>query len=206
MELFDQKPSGTELGQGFIGVRGFSAVNSLMFRPVLFFGLGLVAFCLPVTAQQTNPSLDASYTMALYRPEVFNTVDSSTLINRLPVRVFLDGTRFPVSSPMGRMGMVPVDFLSVALLGAKAHKTNVARVDGKDYPDPKDSSAEVMNSSLNPIRYGGETGVFYGRSTGKFGAEEMGSYFQGEMGNDKFHITVGGSYEELNGRGSRWGR
>lgn len=175
-----------------------------MIRRVLFLVLGFVAFCLPVGAQQLRPSLDASYTMALYRPEIFSTVDSSTLIDRLPVRAFLDGTRFPVSSSMGRMGMAPVDFLSVALLGAKAHKANTSQADAKDYSNPKDSSDQVMASPLNPLHYGGETGVFYGRSTGKFGSEEFGSYFLGEVGNDKFHFSVGASYEESTGRGSRW--
>jgi hypothetical protein len=168
------------------------------------FVLGLLVLCLPVTAQQTRPSLDAAYTMALYRPEIFNTVDSSTLIDRLPVRAFLDGTRFPVPSQIGRMGMAPVDFLSVALLGAKAHKATASRVDGKDYTGPKDSPDQVMSLPLNPLHYGGETGVFYGRSTGKFGGDEFGSYMQGDVGNDKFHLTVGAFYQESNGRGSRW--
>ena len=183
----------------------FLILNSFMIRRVLFSILGFVAFCSPMSAQQARPSLDASYTMALYRPEIFNTVDSSTLIDRLPVRAFLDGTRFPVKSAMGRMGSTPIDFLSVALSGAKPHKASTSLVDGKDYSDPKDSPEEVMALPLSRYHFGGETGVFYGRSTGKFGGEDYGSYFLGEVGNDKFHFTVGGSYEESTVRGSRWG-
>lgn len=205
MELLTRKKVESPLpAKGFIGAQGFSAVHSLMIRRVLFLILGFVALCLPVMAQQTRPSLDASYTMALYRPEIFSTVDSSTLIDRLPVRAFLDGTRFPVSSSMGRMGTAPIDFLSVALLGAKPRKTNPSSTDGKDYSDPKDSPDQTMVSRSDPLHYGGETGVFYGRSSGKFGTEEFGSYFLGEVGNDKFHFTVGASYEESTGRGSRW--
>lgn len=203
MELLTRKRAGV-FAKGFVGVQGLSAVHSLMIRRVFFSVLGFVALCLPVAAQQTGPSLDASYTMALYRPEIFSTVDSSTLIDRLPVRAFLDGTRFPVSSSMGRMGTAPIDFLSVALLGAKPHKANASQVDGKDYSDPKDSPDQTMVSRSDPLHYGGETGVFYGRSSGKFGSEEFGSYMQGEMGNDKFHLSVGAFYQESNGRVPRW--
>lgn len=182
-----------------------------MIRCVLFLVFGLVAVYSPVTAQQTGPSRGASYTFALYQPEIFDTVDGSTLINRLPVLTFLDGTRFPVSSELGRMGTAPLDFPSLAYVSAaKTPKAKAAQShpsDGKDFEtDGKDSSAEVMNSPLNPIHYSGETGVFYGRSSGKFGGDAFGSYIQSSIGNDKFQINVGVSYEESNGRFPRWGR
>ncbi|MEP7015689.1 MAG: hypothetical protein ABI925_09630 [Verrucomicrobiota bacterium] len=154
-----------------------------------------------------GPSLDASSTFALYRPEIFTTVDSSTLIDRLPVRIFLDGTRFPVSSEMGRMGMTPLDFPAIAFMSpvtiahmsvSRVHRG--PRADGKDFSkDGKDSSAEVMGAPLNPLQYGGEAGVYYGHASGKFGGDEFGSYMMGSVGNDKFQISAGASYQEWNG-------
>src|SRR5437667_1428133 len=191
--------------QDFTGVYGFSAVNSLMIKRALLV-VGFLAFCFPLAAQQTTPSLDASSAFALYRPEIFSTVDSLALINRLPVLNFLDGTRLPVSSEMGRMGTAPVEFPSITYMSlayvsaAKGRNLNAAPVSGKD---GKDSSAEVISSPSDHYYYGGEVGFLYGRSTGKFGYEDFETYIVGEVGDDKFHISVGASYEELSGHGPR---
>ena len=40
----------------------------------------------------------------------------------------------------------------------------------------------------------------YGHASGKFGGDDFSTYIVGEAGNDKFHITVGASYEESSGR------
>jgi len=56
----------------------------------------------------------------------------------------------------------------------------------------------------NLIYTGGEVGFLYGKSTGKHGGDFQQGYFIGEIGNDKFHLTVGASYEESNGRFRRW--
>ena len=184
--------------QDFTGVCGFSAVNSLMIKRALLVALGFLALCFPVAAQQTTPSLDASSAFALYRPEIFSTVDSLALIDRLPVLNFLDGTRLPVSSEMGRMGTARLDLPSLAFLSAaKVQKINAAPVSGKD---GKDSHAEVVSLPVNPVYYGGEMGVFYGHSSGKFGGDEFGTYIEGGVGNDKFQINAGASYQEWNGR------
>jgi hypothetical protein len=165
--------------------------------------VGFLALCFPLAAQQMIPSLDASSAFAFYRPEIFSAVDSLALIDRLPVLNFLDGTRLPVSSEMGRMGTAPLDLPSLAYMSvayvsaAKVQKANAAPISGKD---GKDSSAEVMSSPSSPYYYGGEIGFMYGHSSGKFGGDEFGTYIEGGVGNDKFQINAGASYQEWNGR------
>ena len=94
--------------QDFTGVCGFSAVNSLMIKRALLV-VGFLALCFPVAAQQTNRTdeFDAAAALALYRPEIFATVDSSVLVRDLPMLTFLDG-RLPGSTALGRMGTAPV--------------------------------------------------------------------------------------------------
>jgi len=201
--FFERESKGIASVQDFTGARMVSAVNSLMIKRALLVALGFLAFCFPLAAQQMSPSLDASSAFAFYRPEIFSTVDSLALIDRLPVLNFLDGTRLPVSSEMGRMGTAPVEFpsltyMSVAYVSAaKVRRVNAAQVSGKD---GKDSSAEVMSAPSAPYYYGGEIGFMYGHSSGKFGGDEFGTYIDGTVGNDKFQINAGASYQEWNGR------
>lgn len=195
-----ESSNGEDPLQDFTGVCGFSAVNSLMIKRALLV-VGFLALCFPLAAQ--TPSLDASSAFAFYRPEIFSTVDSLALIDRLPILNFLDGTRLPVSSEMGRMGTAPVEFPSITYMSlayvsaAKGRNGNAAQVSGKD---GKDSSAEVMSAASNSYYYGGEVGFMYGHSSGKFGGDEFGTYIDGVVGNDKFQINAGASYEEWNGR------
>ena len=164
--------------------------------------VGFLAFCFPVAAQQTNRTdgFDAAAALALYRPEIFTSVDSSLLVRDLPMLTFLDG-RLPGSTALGRMGMAPVANFPVALVSAApAQKTNASRVSGKD---GKESPGDVISSPSDHYYYGGEMGFLYGRSAGKFGYDDFESYIVGEVGDDKFHISVGASYEELNGHGPR---
>ena len=177
-----------------------------MIKRAVLVGLAFLALCIPLSAQQTNRTgeFDTAASLALYRPEIFSTVDSSVLIHDLPVLTLLDGQRLPVSSEMGRMGTAPLDLPSLAYVSAaNVRKVNAAsahRTDGKDFgTDGKDSSAEV-SSPLNPVYYGGEVGVLYGRSSGKFGGDVLQTYILGEVGNEKVHITVGAAYEESSGR------
>jgi hypothetical protein len=199
--FFEHEPGGTAPAKDFTGARMVSAVNSLMIKRALLVALGFLALCFPLAAQ--TPSLDASSAFAFYRPEIFSTVDSSALIDRLPILSFLDGTRLPASSEMGRMGTAPVEFpsltyMSVAYVSAaKVRRVNAAPVSGKD---GKDSSAEVMTAPSAPYYYGGEIGFMYGHSSGKFGGDEYGTYIDGTVGNDKFQINAGASYQEWNGR------
>jgi len=169
--------------------------------------VGFLALCFPVAAQQNNPTdeFDAAAALALYRPEIFTDVESSLLIRDLPMLTFLDG-RLPGSTALGRMGTAPVEFPSITYMSlayvsaAPAQKTNASRVSGKD---GKESPGDVISSPSDHYYYGGEMGFLYGRSTGKFGYEDFETYIVGEVGDDKFHISVGASYEELNGHGPR---
>ena len=201
--FFDHESSGIASVQDFTGACTVSAVNSLMIQRALLVALGFLAFCFPLAAQQVIPSLDASSAFAFYRPEIFSTVDSLALIDRLPVLNFLDGTRLPVSSEMGRMGTAPVEFPSITYMSlayvsaAKVRNGNAVQVSGKD---GKDSSAEVMSAPSAPYYYGGEVGFMYGHSSGKFGGDDYGTYIDGVVGNDKFQINAGAAYQEWDGR------
>ena len=202
--FFEHEPSGIAPVQDFTGARSVSAVNSLMIKRALLVGVGFLALCFPVAAQQNNRTdeFDAAAVLALYRPEIFTSVDSSLLVRDLPMLTFLDG-RLPGSTALGRMGTARLDLPSLAYVSAayvsaaKVRKINAAPVSGKD---GKDSSAEVMSSPLNSVYYGGELGFFYGHSSGRFGGDEFGTYIEGGVGNDKFQINAGASYQEWNGR------
>ena len=72
--------------------------------------------------------------------------------------------------------------------------------------DPKnfvDNGVELRPADR--LHAGGEIGFVYGRSSGKYGFEYEGGYVIGELGNDKFHLTVGTTYERYNWRAPRWG-
>ena len=79
-----------------------------------------------------------------------------------------------------------------------------ANVPGRRDFDDTDNVVDLR--SADRIRVGGEIGFLYGRSSGKYGREVESGYVIGEMGNDKFHLTVGTSYERSSGHIPRWGR
>jgi len=193
----------------FTGIWVFSVVNYGMTRGALLAVLGLVGLSFPVSGQQAIPAGDfeAASTLALDRPEIFNSVDSSVLIHDLPIVAFLDG-RLPGSSPLGRMGVAPVTSFPMAFASPLPGQNRyVYAAAGKDSKDAKDSPEEVTALQRKPeLYFGGETGVFYGRSIGKHGGDDFGSYIEGSVGNDKLEITVGGSYEQSNVRVPRWAR
>ena len=123
----EHEPGGIAPAKDFTGVRMVSAVNSLMIKRALIV-VAFLALCFP---WRQTPSLDASSAFAFYRPEIFSTVNSLALVDRLPVLNFLDGTRLPVSSEMGRMGTAPVEFpsltyMSVACVSAAKRNVNAA--------------------------------------------------------------------------------
>ena len=182
-----------------------------MLKSALLVGLGFLSFCSCLTAQQTSPmerskddisalrqlrypnALNAPAELNLSRPEFFSPMHRSVLTDDLMVLTLWDEPRLLASSELGWVGMPPLDFQDAILSAAEEEKLAGARVDGKDSP------SEVVTSSLSPLYYTGELGVFYGRSSGKFDREIMQTYFLGELGNEKFHITVGAAYEESNG-------
>ena len=179
-----------------------------MIKRALSAVLGFLSLCLPLAAQQTEDetitlgqlrstsALDTASALTLYQPDIFSTVDSSVLIHGLPVPTLLDGRRFPVSSELARMGMMPLDLFPIALVSAvDVPKVNASPIYGKDSP------GEMENLRSNRGFYSsGEMGFFYGTTTGKFGYETKQAYIQGTVGNDKFQITAGVSSEESSWR------
>src|ERR1700732_2523359 len=85
-----------------------------MIERVLFTVLGVLSVCFPVGAQQPSSwqrTQGITFAqMSLYRPEVLSPVDSSTLVNGLPMLVLLDDQRLPIATELGRMGMTSLSF------------------------------------------------------------------------------------------------
>ena len=183
-----------------------------MIKRALVVAIGFLAFCFPLTAQQTSrvertkdkaatyrqlrPSgLDTPARLTLPRPEVFSATNGSVLTDDLMMLTLSVGQRLPASSELGWTGMAPLDpFQDDLPSAAELQQANSAPVDGKDLP------SEIVSPPFSPFYYSGEVGVFYGRSSGKFEREIMETYFLGQIGNDEFEITVGGAYGESNGR------
>jgi hypothetical protein len=176
--------------------------------------LGFLSLCLPLVAQQTEDetialeqlrgtsALDTASALTLYQPDIFSAVDSLALIHGLPVPTLLDGRRFPVSSELARIGMMPLDIFPIALVSAvELPKRNASPIDSKDLP------GEVDYSRANRDFYSsGEMGFLYGTTTGKFGYETKQGYILGTVGNDKFQITAGASYQDSSWRIPRPGQ
>jgi iron complex outermembrane receptor protein len=185
----------------------------MMMKPALAGVLSFAAVCLPLAAHASDAPAPANTdtivaeelditgatetgpALALYRPDVFRTIDGSVLMHSLPVLTLLDGRRFPISSDLGRMGFGLLDLFPVAFLSA----VDVQRFGGSPRYGT-DAPGGIVDLRLNRDYTGGEVGVFYGKSGGKYGREDFQAYILGGAGNDKFHITVGAAYQESSGR------
>ncbi len=196
--------SATHCGVSGLRVEDFSHLSktSIMTRLGLAVVAGSLMLGSSLVASETTSPENASSSFALYHPGIFNTVDGSTLLRRLPVRDFLDGTRLPFSTALGRMGAAPVEFppIMFADLAEVKTRTRSPRADGKDYSDGKESSQQLMVSQSSPIHFGGELGVFYGQYSGKYEGDAFGTYLQGTVGNDHFQLSVGAEHQEWNTR------
>ena len=169
--------------------------------------LAVLGLAFPLPAQQTETSFDDPYRFALYYPEVFSTIDSAALLHRLPVRSFLDGTRFAAAPQIGTMGMTTFDLASLPPVNEpevqKITFSQTQRTDGKDFG--RNSSGDAI-STMSPIHYGGEVGFLYGHASGKYGGDLGQTYGVGTIATDKLQITVGTSYQEWNGKVPRRNR
>lgn len=191
--------------QNFAGARGFSVVNYAMIKSALSAVVALVSLCVSVSAQQSKVAGNFDSIFGFYRPELFTTVDSSSLVRDLPMREFLDG-RLPGSTALGQMGTARVANFPMALVSAEPRqKGNSVSGPVKDPKDGKDySSSESLAVEKASLAWtGGEIGIFYGHSSGKFGGDEFGSYITGGVGDEHLQINVGASYQEFNGHFSR---
>src|SRR5439155_22144543 len=138
-----------------------------MIGRALLAALGFLSFCFFVAAQQTNPTnqFNAPAALALYPPEIFRTMESSTIMQDLAMLTLLS-ERLPGSTGLGRMGWVPLDISPVAFAPIKERpKTNASPVAG--LVDGKDLAGDVISSPLHPIYYGGAVTVLHGRTTGQ---------------------------------------
>jgi hypothetical protein len=199
-----------------------------MVKRALCVAVGLLAALLPAVAQQLHHSTkreqsrsagasSAPLSLSLYRPKILGAAESSLLLHNGSVPLWLDGKQVSTgvidpgcsfASEWVQLGFTSADFLPAAFLsGAQppAQRPSAGRVrttDGRDLGvDAKDSPDEMLNSSANPVYYGGEVGVLYGRWSGKGGGDMWETYIVGTVGNDKFQITAGASYDEWNGNG-----
>ncbi len=190
-----------------------------MFKPAVTAVIGCLSLCLTAAAQKpadleqlnvetvtveelrTTGAADLDPALALYRPNLFSTLDGSVLIHNLPALVLLDGRPFASMSHLQAMGMSPLDLFPLAFLTAvDVQKVNTSPVVASD------ATGGVVDLRLNRNYSGGEAGIFFGKSTGKYGREDFQSYIVGGVGNDKFHITVGAAYQESSGRFPRRNR
>ena len=176
--------------------------------------VGVLGFCLPVVAQQIRSASDADTILreeleetgavetgaavTLARGDIFRGVDSAALIHGLPVLTLLDGRRFPISTELGRMGVV--DFPVAFLRAVEVQPVGSSPRHGSDGP------GGVVNLQTNRLRMGGEVGFFYGRSDGKYDREDYSAFIIGGVGTDRFNITAGMSYHESSGRLPRGSR
>ena len=169
-----------------------------MVQRALCVALGLLGALLPAVAQQAHRSmsreqlrsstvLNAPLSLSLYRPKNSGAANSSLLLHNGSVPLWLDGAQvstqvidpgYSFVSQWVQMGFTSSDVFPAALLSVAqppAQKPSAGRVhgsDGKDLgTDGKDSPAEMLNSSLNPVYSGGEVGVLYGQWSGKGGGD-----------------------------------
>jgi len=138
---------------------------------------GFLSLCLPLSAQRTD------------HPVIFSALNRSLL--RLPSLTLSDGGLFSFASAFNWTEPTTPDFLPALPAMAPQRANAAAATPGRD------SSKEVVDvRRTNLLDYvGGEVGFLYGRSSGKFGREVEAGYIIGDVGDDKFHITVGASYE-----------
>ena len=184
--------------QKIAGAGIISVVNSPLMKRVLVAMITLAGLGLTFAPQTRASDFDPIF--GFYRPELFSTVDSASLIGDLSMRQLLDG-RLPGSTQLGRMGsarVVDFDMNSSAANPAPRHRAVTGPVkdpkDGKEYSSTESFAAEKL--SLNWT--GGEIGFFYGHSaSGHVSGDEFGSYITGGVGNEHMQINVGASYDEM---------
>ncbi|PYL58110.1 MAG: hypothetical protein DMF30_03880 [Verrucomicrobia bacterium] len=147
---------------------------------------GFLGLCFSLSAQQT------------LLPDIFSALNHPS--PRFPSLTLSDGRLFSFSSAFNWIETTPPDFLP-ALSTTEPQRADASAMSGKD------SSKEVVDARRpNLLDYAsGEVGFLYGRSIGKHGGEVEQGYIIGEVGDDKFHITVGASYENWSGRFPRLG-
>lgn len=167
--------------------------------PVLF---GLLALCAPLLAQEDRlisrdelrltGEPDVAPALALFRPDLFRSVDGRLLLHDLPVLTLLDGRRFPISGNSGSFGVAPLERIPLAFLqSVRVHGIGSSPFYGSD------AAGGVVDLRRDAVFTGGEVGAFYGASGGKYGREDFAAHIFGSVGTENFQISGGASYESL---------
>jgi hypothetical protein len=185
----------------FTGAPGLSVVNCTIVKRTLPAVLGLLGFCLSMSADQPP---DVSFEqLSRYRADILGASDSVALLRGLPMVCFLDEQFLPV---MSEFGPAPVGsdelFPAIVVTGKQAKRLSTAYLDSKDV---KDTTKTIRPAERRPLYYSGEVGAFYGHASGKVHGDAFGSYLESTVGDEHVQITVGASYDEFNGRGPRRG-
>src|SRR5690348_5839402 len=191
--------------QDFAGARALSIVNCRVITRAELAVLALVGAA--IFSGQSVRAADFDPVFGFYRPELFTTVDGSTLLSDLPIHQYLGG-RLPGSTTLGRMGSASDVNFSTGLVSAEPRSRAKATSVSGPVRDPKDgkdySSVESMAVEKGSLSWtGGEVGVMYGHATGKWGGDTVSSYIIGGVGNDHLQINVGAAYEETHYSRSR---
>ena len=197
-----------------------------MFKGALFLGLGFLAVCFPVVAQQAKHSRTTQHraatpavttfehgsSLSLYRANVVSTSNASLLFRNGPVRAWSDGGQLASEGALAQIGMAPLGLFPMTYLAPsdvaptptrKANAPSNSRfqnsaVDGKDLPN------EIMSQPGNRVYYTGEVGFLYGQSIGKGSGDYWQNYVWGQAGNDHFQITAGAAFENWSGNGPKF--
>ncbi len=180
------------------GALALSVVNCQVMRRGFMALLGLTAVA---AALATEPPTDVSFDqLSRYRPDLVRAGDSLSLLQSLPMLVYLDAQFFPASPELGP-GPAGVDqvFPRVVVHGSQKGKLSTGLVDAKD------TTKTVQAIPQHPLYYSGEVGTYVGHASGKVHGDAFGSYLESTVGDDHFQISVGGSYDQFNGRGPRRG-
>lgn len=156
-----------------------------MAKRAIFVVAGTLALCLSLSAQEA-PRVEQQMGGALNRSRLC-----------LPSLALLDQQRFSYSASFAWM-QTTADFLP-AFDPVEPRRTAFSPVRGRT--KLTDENSEIR--PIDRIYTGGEIGLLYGHSSGKYGGDYGRGYIIGEVGDDRFHITVGASHEEWNGRGPR---
>ena len=215
--------------KNFTGVYWDLVMNCGMIRRALAVAVGLIAVCLPVTAQPGNrPAATKARTskhqqlpagrsssaaeLSLYQPTVFSANDNSLLLRKGRVLPWSDGGRLASENALASTGMISLDLFSSAYLPPvntfgpvpmNRGTTGLNSRPGNLGTDAKDSP-EVTMSPPDHFYYGGEIGFMYGHWSGKGGGDLMQSYIMGAAGNDHFQITAGAAFDDWNGHAARF--
>ena len=110
----------------------------------------------------------------------------------------------PMTLADGRLFSFPSAFAWTEAVPAVSFPSATLAVAPRLAPAGRSTEESSTNAAMNfqpEVDYvGGEAGFFYGGSTGKNGYTVKGGYFVGEIVDGNTHISVGASYERVNGR------